>query len=390
MTGIGVEGSVPSTIIYKKGWRFPFTDFNSVFKIDAEDAEVTIENIHFTDFNHTCIFGIQCNRLDIKNNRISLMTGYGRGMSYGAFGDVVIGVWIRGSDSGGFKGEVLIEGNHIDFARGGAFGGFLTRGGIEEDPEYRPDLLHHEYYMGFGIAVHQASGNVNITKNNIRNMNARGIAATDNYPSADVQIRNNTVKSDLYGSYPFSSPEAGTGILVQSSWGFLSPGFNVEIEDNIINLRKLNHCGIKTLGAVIDREGTGKLKGGLIRNNRITLTNGYEGIHVRRCDDFEVYDNTLSGDAYYGIRISGREGSEKVDMISCRNLVENNKMDELRIREPDHYSKNNADGIMFPKSTGDNVKPHIWLGTFTRKNVIKVRKNEKILDEGEDNKIEYS
>ncbi|NIU85262.1 MAG: hypothetical protein GWN64_17740, partial [Candidatus Thorarchaeota archaeon] len=59
-----------------------------------------------------------------------------------------------------FEGSVNIEGNYIDFARGGAYGGFLARGGLEENPEYRPDLFNHEYFMSFGVAVNQASGEI--------------------------------------------------------------------------------------------------------------------------------------------------------------------------------------------------------------------------------------
>ena len=383
------ENDIPSTTIYKRGWRFPFTEFDSVFKVDGEGADVTIENIQFTDFNHTCIWGSQCNSLNIKNNRITLMTGYGRGMTYGAFGDVVIGIWVRGSELSLFRGRVTIEGNYLDFAPGGAFGGFLTRGGLEEDPEYRPDLFNHVYYMGFGIAVHQASGAVSIENNIIRNANARGIAVTDNLPSADTQIRHNTVLSDVYGSYPFSSNEAGAGILAQSAWGFPSLGFDVEIEENTIKLDKLNYCGIKVLGPSTDREGAGKLRGGTIRNNRIQLKDGYEGIHVRKCDDFEVADNTISGEAYYGIRISGRKRSGELDLRALNNLVEGNDMGDLRIRDPDEYSNNQVDGRMFTGSPGSSATAHVWLDPYSKDNIIQLRRDEKVIDEGEKNKILY-
>ena len=385
--GEGREDDIPSTTIYKKGWRFPFTEFDSVFNVEGEDADVTIENIQFTDFNHTCIMGVQCNSLNIKKNRITLMTGYGRGLAYGAFGDTVIGIWVRGSELSAFKGRVTIEGNYIDFARGGAFGGFLTRGGLEEDPDYRPDLFNHEYYMGFGIAEHQASGAVTIENNVIRNANARGIAATGNLASADVKIRRNTVVSDVYGSYPFSSPEAGAGILAQSAWGFPSPGFNVEIEENTIRLDKLNYSGIKVLGPVMDREGADKLRGGVIRDNRIWLKDGYEGIHVRRCDDFEVAKNLISGKAYYGIRISGRRRTGGPDLRALNNLVEGNDMRELWIREPDGYSDDHADGRMFSGSPGGSATAHVWLDHHTKGNVIRLGRDERAIDEGEENKI---
>jgi predicted transcriptional regulator len=387
--GEGREDDIPSTTIYKKGWRFPFTEFDSVFMVDGEDADATIENIQFTDFNHICIWGVRCNSLNIKNNRITLMTGYGRGMTYGAFGDVVIGIWIRGSEPSVFKGRVTIEGNYLDFARGGAFGGFLTRGGLEEDPEYHPDLFNHEYYMGFGIAVHQASGTAIIENNTIRNTNARGIVATGCLPSADVRIRRNTVVSDVYGSYPFSSPEAGAGILAQSAWGFPSPGFNVEIEENTIKLDRLNYCGIIVLGPAMDREGVDKLRGGTIINNQIRLKKGYECIHVRKCDEFGVADNKISGKAYYGIRISGRRSSGELDLRSLSNRVEGNDMGELQIREPDGYSDDHADGRMFTGSPGGSATAHVWLDPYTKGNVIRLGRDERAIDEGEDNKIQH-
>jgi predicted transcriptional regulator len=385
--GEGREGDIPSATIYKKGWKFPFTEFDSVFKVDGEGADVTIENLHFTDFNHLCIWGVQCKSLNIKDNRITLMTGYGRGMTYGAFGDVVIGIWVRGSEPSVFRGRATIEGNYIDFARGGAFGGFLTRGGLEEDPDYRPDLLNHEYYMGFGIGIHQASGAVSIESNIIKNANARGIAITGSLPSADVGIRRNIIESDVYGSYPFSSPEAGAGILAQSAWGFPSPGFNVEIEGNTIKLDRLNHCGIRVLGPVMDREGADKLRGGIIRNNRIMLKDGYEGIHVRKCDDFEVTDNTISGEAYYGIRISGRRKSGELDLSALNNLVEGNDMGKLQIRDPDEYSNAHTDGFMFAGSPGGSATAHVWLDKFSKNSTVKVKPDETMINEGEENKI---
>jgi len=382
--GEGQENDIPTTTIYKKGWVFPFTEFDSVFKVDSEGADVTIENIQFTDFNHVCIWGVQCGSLNIKNNRITLMTGYGRGLRFGAFGDTVIGIFVW-PEPGFFKGRVTIEGNYLDFARRGAFGGFLTRGGLEEEPEYRPDLFNHEYYMGFGVGIHQASGAVSIENNIIRNANARGIATTGCLPSADVRIRRNTIVSDVYGSYPFSSPEAGAGILAQSAWGFPSPGFNVEIEENTIKLDRLNYCGIIVLGPVMDREGVDKLRGGTIRNNHIQLKEGYEGIHVRKCDDFEVADNKISGEAYYGIRISGRRKSGELDLRSLNNMVEGNDMGELRIRDPDEYSNAHADGRRFAGSPEGSATVHVWLGKFSKNNIVKVKTGETVINEGDDN-----
>lgn len=383
--GEGRENDIPSTTIYKKGWRFPFTEFDSIFKVDGEGSIVTIENIHFTDFNNSCLWGSRGNSLTIKNNRITLRSGYGRGMSYGAFGDIVMGIWVEGR--GSFGGKVTMEGNYIDFASAGAWGGFHSRGGLEEDPEYRPDLFNHEYYIGVGITVNNVAGNVSVKNNIVRNANARGISTASNRASADVQIRHNTVVSDVYGSYPFSSREAGVGILAISAWGGASPGYNVEIEDNTIKLDKLNHSGIVILGPLTDREGADKLRGGTVRNNRVQLKDGYEGIHVRKCDDFEVAGNTISGEAYFGIRISGRKKSGELDLRSLNNSVENNDMNELRIKKPDEYSDNHADGRMFVVSQEGSATAHIWLDNYTKGNVLKIMENETVIDEGEDNQI---
>ena len=375
--GEGIEDGAPKTIIYKKGWTFPFTDFDSVFIINGENAEVSIENIHFTDFNHLCIWGAQAKTLEVKKNRITLMTGYGRGMSYGAFGEVVIGIWIRGSEPSVFKGKVSIVDNFIDFARGGAFGGFLSRDGMEDNPEYRPDLFNHEYYMGFGIAVHQASDEVKIENNKIHNANARGIAVTDCLETANVGIKNNSINSEIYGSYPFSSPEAGAGILAQSAWGFQSPGFNLQIEDNTIIFDKQNYCGIKILGPVI--ANADKLKGAVIRKNSIEVRNGYEGIHVRKCDDFEITDNTILGDAYYGIRISGRTKPEKYDMCALHNFVKNNDMSVLQIRLSDDYAKNHADGKMFSSIIKEASTAHYWLDSYSNENTVYLKESDTII-----------
>jgi hypothetical protein len=161
----------------------------------------------------------------------------------------------------------------------------------------------------------------------------------------------------------------------------------VEIEDNTIKLDKLNHSGIVILGPLTDREGADKLRGGSIRNNRIQLKDGYEGIHVRKCDDFEVAGNTISGDAYFGIRISGRKKSGELDLRALNNLVENNDMGDLRIREPDEYSNNHVDGRMFAGTQGKSATAHVWLDIFSKDNMIKVKADETVIDEGEDNKI---
>jgi len=119
----------------------------------------------------------------------------------------------------------------------------------------------------------------------------------------------------------------------------------------------------------------------------VSLRDGYEGIHVRKCDDFMVDDNVISGEAYYGIRISGRSRSNGFDLRALNNIVEGNDMGDLRIRDPDEYSNNHADGRMFAISPGGSATAHVWINVNTNGNIIKASSNETVSDQGEDNTI---
>ncbi len=153
-------------------------------------------------------------------------------------------------------------------------------------------------------------------------------------------------------------------------------------------MQKLNYSGIVVLGPVMIREGVQKLQGGVIRENTTQLLNGYEGVHIRRCDDFKVHNNKILGEAYYGIRISGRQTSEELDLRSLNNNIEANNMNGLKISEPDQYSNNNADGRVFAGSEGKSFTSHIWIDQHSHNNNIKMSKNETIIDEGVNNKVE--
>ena len=384
--GEGREDNVPLTSIYKKGWSFPFRQYTGVFEVDEDDLDVTIENLNFTDFN--CVSILQrmnpINSMKVLNNRITVPTGYGRGITYGSFGDWLHGVLIQQVGKGG----LLVEGNYIDLASWGMWRGSVNRGGLEEDPEYRPDLFNHEYFVGFGIAVNDCSGKVEIKNNVVRNVNGRGIALSQHYETAEVFVQNNLIESDVYGSYPFSSRESSAGILAQTGYGDKDlPSYYICIENNTIRLNKINGSGIVALGPV--SEGSDKLRDGLIRDNFIYLKDGYEGIHLRKCDDFQVIGNRVAGNAYYGIRISGHRKFDDRDMCSVQNQVKNNDLDELRIKETDDYVLNHSDGKMFARSLSDlqTQTTHIWLDRYTRNNEIYMQKNEQLLDEGENNKI---
>jgi len=384
--GEGREDDIPLTSIYKKGWSFPFRQFTGVFEVDEDDLDVTIENLNFTDFDCASILQRvnSINSMKVLDNRITVPTGYGRGLTYGSLGDWLHGALIQNVGKGG----LLVEGNHIDLATQGMWRGSINRGGQEEDPEYRPDLFNHEYFVGFGIAVNDCSGKVEIKNNVVRNANGRGIAVSQHYETAEVLVKNNIIESDVYGSYPFSSRESSAGILAQTGYGDRDlPSYYICIENNTIRLNKINGSGIVALGPV--SEGSEKLRDGLIRDNFIYLRDGYEGIHLRKCDGFQVLGNRVSGNAYYGIRISGHRKFSELDMSSIDNQVKDNDLDELRIKETDDYVLNHSDGKMFARSLSDlqNQTTHFWLDRYTRNNEIYMRKDEQLLDEGKNNRI---
>jgi hypothetical protein len=85
----------------------------------------------------------------------------------------------------------VIEENYLDFALSFARG-FTTTKGLEREPDYRPDLKNHEAPICIGINLNRNLGKVIVRNNVIRNMNARGILAFDNWETADIEIVNNT------------------------------------------------------------------------------------------------------------------------------------------------------------------------------------------------------
>ena len=379
--GDGRENAIPVTKMYKKGWRFPFHNWTSIFSIDGKGVEVEIKNIHFKDFNCAAIHGTDSMQKSVRilNNRITLPNGYGRGIVFGNFGDFVHGILIEDVEDG-----VLVEGNYVDFATGGLNRGMISRGGLEDDPEYRPNLFNHEYFASFGIVVNRCSGRIVIKNNIVKNFNARGITSAGNYALAEVIVRDNNIESEVYGSYPFSSRESCAGILVSTTMTSKNrPSFDVQIEYNRINLMKLNQSGIVILGPLV--ESSSKLRGGVIRDNVIYLKNGYEGIHLRKCDAFSVSGNQVSGEAYYGIRISGSRIYGDIDMGSIENSVNENDLKELKIKDPDNYVLNHLDGKMFTK-TGPKTSKY-WLGRYSKKNKIGLLKTETLIDEGKDNEL---
>jgi hypothetical protein len=389
LRGEGRTNDIPDTKIYKRGWSFPFLSQEFMFDIRGEGIDVTIENIHVEDFNGTCINTRQGNSVTIRRNRITLLSGLGRGLSFGPWGDHVVGITSGGESPsrGSSPGGVVIEENYLDFALSFARGGFTTSKGLEREPDYRPDLKNHETPICVGMLLSRNLGKVIVRNNTVRNMNARGIMAMDNWESAEIEITDNTVLSEVFGAYPYNNPMSGVGILVQSAWSEPRSGGRVEVNGNRINCDKVNYCGIAVHGPAMYQEGVGKLEQVVIRDNEIKLKEGSFGIQIRRSDSTEVSDNRITGEAYYGLQVTGSEDRQGIDLSAKENKFEDNDMEGLAIKEPDEYSDAHVDGRMFTGSGEKSATAHIWLNNYSKNNVIKVKADETVIDEGEDNNV---
>ena len=58
---------------------------------------------------------------------------------------------------------------------------------------------------------------------------------------------------------------------------------------------------------------------------------------------------------------------------------------DLEIRDPDVYSDGNVDGEMFAGSGSKSTTANVWLNTYTSDNVIDIKVNETLIDEGTNN-----
>ena len=67
--GEGREDNIPSTKIVKSNWKFPNQEYDTLLCIEGEDIDVSIENLHFQDFNGICIAASHGNSVKICNNR---------------------------------------------------------------------------------------------------------------------------------------------------------------------------------------------------------------------------------------------------------------------------------------------------------------------------------
>ena len=386
LRGEGRENDIPSTKVYKKGWVYPIIDTrigqNRVFLVDEEGIDVTIENIHFTDFEFNCIGGRNGNSLTIKNNRITLRSGFGRGRS-SPVGNQVIGIF----QTGGFPGGVRIEGNYLDFATSyGPVERSLRINARADDPNYRPDLKETYSYIAFGIDIFNASGEVIIENNIVRNMNARGIVIGDNTESAYFHVKNNTIISEIYGAHYGPKPFAGHGIIANSGWSVGSAP-HIEILDNTIRCDKVNYCGIGLRGPELGPEGAIKFNEGKVNNNSIQLEDGSIGIYTESCDRFQIIGNTISGKALYGIGIFPGVDDNRTELGSYENVIEDNDMSNLSIKDPNEYSKILLDEKKYPGSKAGSATAHVWLNINTRSNRVIASSNETVIDEGVNNEI---
>lgn len=333
ISGTGRTNDIPDTKIYKKGWKFPFTEQEFLIDIGGNDVDVLIENIHFENFNGTCINTSNGNSFIARKNRITLLSSLGKGLDFGKWGDHVVGITAGGNEvEPSFKGGIIIENNYLDFALSYTRGGFLDYDGLQDTLEYRPNLLEHELGICVGINICRNSGTVIVRNNVIKNMNSRGILVFDNWNTAEIVIEENEIISNVFGTYPYNSMMAGVGIMAQSAWSQPRSGARVIIRGNKIVLTKINYCGISVHGPAIYSKGAGKLSECSIINNDIYLENGYFGIQIRKSDNIIVEENRLSGKGYYALQISGVPNRNKIDLYARNNEFKNNNILDFEIK----------------------------------------------------------
>lgn len=384
------ENGVPITKIYKTMWQVPFTTEEWLIRTKGNSIDVTIENIHFTDFNGTCIEACGGNSITIKNNRITLETGFARGRRH-PYGEMVIGILVGNwngpkKETQYYPGGVSVSGNYLDFALSHLRGGYLSPKNRAEDPNYRPNLLD-EYYIGAGIFVIIAEGSVDILDNKIRNMSGSGIIVQECFENSKVNVLSNDIVSEIYGAYTHGWSDAGFGITAHSILAFRDmPGYRIKITNNMIKCIKINFSGINICGP-FNTKGYSKFLEGCVTNNRIHLANGAVGIKIGRNDGIIVTGNILSGRVYYGMKLHGRGDPNDITIYAEENQLNSNEMRELEIKDPDIYSDSHANGVVFASYTGKSQTAHLWLDSHTKRNIIQVRPNETVINEGQDNVI---
>jgi hypothetical protein len=156
---------------------------------------------------------------------------------------------------------------------------------------------------------------------------------------------------------------------------------------NNIICEKINYCGIAIHGPSFYQEGVGKLENCLVKNNIIELKNGYIGIQVRKTDSTIIENNIISGKAYYGFQISGTKKHGEIDLSANSNIIRENNLDKLIIKEKDDYSDANINEYTFTGEKGNSKTAHIWLNMYSSNNTIILKGDKIIIDEGKNNNI---
>ncbi len=221
-------------------------------------------------------------------------------------------------------------------------------------------------------------------------MNTLGINASDCMGSAMVQIKDNLIVSDVYGAHAHGEAVAGFGITAHSAGVFRDrPGFKIDVSGNTIRCSKVSYGGIWVAGPFNAPEGSGKFTDGQVKDNQIHLDDGFMGIKMGRDDGMEVAGNTITGKAYYGIRLHAQGDARDAKIYADGNTVKDNNMDGLTIKTPDEYCNSHVDGVIFTGSPGRSELAHVWLDSYSRYNSVSVKAGEKVIDEGEDNTVSF-
>ena len=95
------------------------------------------------------------------------------------------------------------------------------------------------------------------------------------------------------------------------------------------------------------------------------------------------------GSSYYGIQVSGKENLGIHEREAKGNLIRKNDFSELTLRDPDDYSNNHLDGIMFSTTSRKTGMAHVWLNPHSQSNELIVDPNDFVLEEGQFNQIMY-
>jgi predicted transcriptional regulator len=381
--GDGREKGMPSTFVYMSGWQFPFNETFSMILVDAENCDISIENIFFNDYKFACIHAVRGNKITIKDNWMVLDNSIGRGRTNPLYGDSVIGIIVNGpgiEHNPGFKGGVYIENNYINFASSFT-GGYFNNISLLTDTEREKIFQNHKYFNSFGIYVRWTRGTVKINKNVIKNTSSRGITISENYDSAKIFVTNNLITSDIPGSHVIDSRWSGIGIDVEPGYHYEGYSFQVSIKDNKIVFNKPRYCGVSIKGLMNAPPGSIRLKDGEIIKNSIHLEKGSIGILIESCENYKILNNHISGSVYYGIGFF--PGSSKSDerFGASNNYVNENDLSNLMIREPDNYSKALFKSKFYRESEQYYQTSHIFLNNNSIENIVN-QPNITLIDDG--------